>query len=172
MRQGRKKSSMGSCCVSFLSERLPWPARSVSGFPPNLVYCPPVPLPLPPEPSLSPLGYTSGARVGELFNLTWADIEFEQGRMLIHNREGSSTMPPFVVKDKEARYVQLPTETLNLLSTYQQEAPEGVPYILPTKERYDLILEKWHRCQKRGKQWESRSMMNNVCACQAWMGPP
>ena len=97
------------------------------------------------------LAYTSSARVGELFNLTWADIEFEQGRVIFNNREGSKTMAPFVVKDKEARYVQLPTETLNLLSQYQHEAPEGIPYILPTKERYDLILKKWHKCRQQGK---------------------
>jgi len=91
------------------------------------------------------LVYTSGARFGELFNLTWADIDFERGRMVIENREGSDIMPPFSVKDKDERFVQLPTEALDLLAQYQQEAPEGVPYILLTKERYERVLKKWHK---------------------------
>jgi len=57
------------------------------------------------------LAYTSGARVGELFNLTWADIDFEHGRLVIQNREGSDKMPPFMIKDKDTRWVRLPTRS-------------------------------------------------------------
>lgn len=108
------------------------------------------------------LVFTSGARFGELFNLTWADIDFERGRMIIENREGSDFMPPFSVKDKEERFVQLPTETLDLLTQYQQEAPEGVPYILLTKERYERVLKRWHMYRKQGRSWRNRYMVNNV----------
>ena len=34
------------------------------------------------------LAYTSAGRFGELFNLTWADIDFDRGRMIIENRAG------------------------------------------------------------------------------------
>ena len=44
------------------------------------------------------LAYTSGARSGELFNLTWADIDFEKGRLYIQDREGTDTMSPFFIK--------------------------------------------------------------------------
>ena len=108
------------------------------------------------------LVYTSGARFGELFNLTWADIDFERGRMVIENREGSDIMPPFSVKDKDERFVQLPTETMDLLAQYQQEAPEGVPYILLTKERYERVLKKWHKYRKKERSWRNRYMVNNV----------
>jgi integrase len=108
------------------------------------------------------LVFTSGARFGELFNLTWADIDFERGRMIIQNREGSDIMPPFSIKDKDERFVQLPTETLDLLTQYQQEAPEGVPYILLTKERYERVLKKWHDYRKQGRSWRNRYMVNNV----------
>ena len=106
--------------------------------------------------------FTSGARFGELFNLTWADIDFDHGRMMIENREGSDFMPPFTVKDKEERFVQLPTETLDFLTQYQQEAPEGVPYILLTKERYERVLKRWHECRKQRRAWRNRYMANNV----------
>jgi integrase len=108
------------------------------------------------------LVFTSGARFGELFNLTWADIDFERGRMIIQNREGSDIMPPFSIKDKDERFVQLPTETLDFLTQYQQEALEGVPYILLTKERYERVLKKWHKYCKEGRSWRNRYMVNNV----------
>ena len=108
------------------------------------------------------LAYTSGGRFGELFNLTWADIDFERGRMIIENREGNDKMPPFRVKDKEARWVQLPSQTIDLLTKYQQEAPEGVPYILLTPARYERVLQRWHKYRKQGKEWQNRFMVNNV----------
>jgi len=108
------------------------------------------------------LAFTSGARFGELFNLTWADIDFERGRMVIENREGSDTMPPFSVKDKDERFVQLPTETIDVLSKYQQEAPESVPYILLTKERYERVLKRWHKYREKGQPWRNRYMVNNL----------
>ncbi|MCP4260677.1 MAG: site-specific integrase [Planctomycetes bacterium] len=108
------------------------------------------------------MAYTSGARSGELFSLTWADIDFERGRLNIQNREGTDRMPSFSIKDKDARFVQLPTETLDLLAQYQQEAPEGVPYILLTAERYKRVLQRWHKYRKQGKPWKNRYMVNNV----------
>ena len=108
------------------------------------------------------LAYTSGARFGELFNLTWADIDFERGRLHIENRDGSDRMPPFQIKDHEARFVQLPSHTINLLAQYQSVAPEGVPYVLLTKERYEHVLDKWCKYRKAGKEWQSRNMVNNV----------
>jgi integrase len=108
------------------------------------------------------LAYTSGARFGELFNLTWADIDFERGRMNIQNREGTDKMPSFLIKDTEARFVQLPTETIDLLALYQQETPESVPYILLTAQRYKRVVEKWHRFRKASKPWKNRYMVNNV----------
>ena len=106
--------------------------------------------------------FTSGARFGELFNLTWADIDFKQGRMVIENREGGNTMPPFTVKDKDERFVQLPTETIDLLSQYQQVAPEGVPYILLTKERYGRVSKRWHKYRQSERALRNRYMVNNV----------
>jgi len=44
------------------------------------------------------LAYTSGARMGELFSMAWSDIDFENSRLIIANREGTGDMPPFQVK--------------------------------------------------------------------------
>jgi integrase len=108
------------------------------------------------------LAYTSGARMAELFSLTWNDIDFEKGRMIIANREGSVDMPPFDVKDHEARRIPLPKHTIDLLTQWQTATAEGVPYILLTSARYRRVKAKWRRLRKAGKPWRNRYMVNNV----------
>jgi integrase len=108
------------------------------------------------------LAYTSGARVGELFSLTWSDIDFENSRLVIANRDGTIDMPPFYVKDHEARRIPLPKHTIDLLTEWQAKAPEGVPYILLTKERYERVKAKWQRLRKQRQPWKNRYMVNNV----------
>jgi len=108
------------------------------------------------------LAYTSGARSGELLSLTWNDIDFENGRLIIDNRKGTNDMPPFHVKDHEARRIPLPDHTVDLLTELQAEAPEGVPYVLLTRKRYEKVRAKWQKLQTEGKQWRNRYMVNNV----------
>jgi len=108
------------------------------------------------------LAYTSGARLHELFSLTWNDIDFENGRLIIANREGTADMPPFHVKDHESRRIPLPEHTIKLLTEWQARIPEGVPYILLTKERYACVKAKWQQLHKNGKPWRNRYMVNNV----------
>ena len=60
------------------------------------------------------LVYTSGARFGELFNLTWADIDFEQGHIYIRNREGSDCMPPFWLRITRSDSFSFPTTQWSL----------------------------------------------------------
>ncbi len=108
------------------------------------------------------LAYTSGARLSELFSLTWNDIDFERGLVLISNREKTPDLPPFDVKDHEARQIPVPLHTIDLLTRLQTEAPEGVPYILLDEKRYERIRAKWQELQETGKPWRNRYMINNV----------
>lgn len=108
------------------------------------------------------LAYTSGARFSELFSLSWNDIDFEKCRVIVSNRQGSTAMPPFRVKDHESRQIPLPTHTIDLLTQWQAKAPEGVPYILLTKDRYERIRAKWQQLAKERKPWRNRYMVNNV----------
>ncbi len=106
--------------------------------------------------------YTTGARLSEAFSLTWSDVDFENGRVMIANREGTATLPPFNIKDYEARRIPLPKHTIDLLTEWQAQAPEGVPYILLTKDRFELVKAKWQELRKAGKSWRNRYMINNV----------
>ena len=77
------------------------------------------------------------------YSLTWNDVDFENGRLIISDRESTTTMPPFHIKDHEARRVPLPAHTIDLLTQFHAKAPEGVPYILLSEERYKRVKSKW-----------------------------
>jgi len=108
------------------------------------------------------LAYTSGAREGELFSLTWGDIDFERALLKIDNRKGTPHAPPFLIKDSEPRNVPLPADTLKILTEWQAEAPEGVPFILLTADRYARVLKRWKRLGMVDDRWENRFMVNNT----------
>jgi len=121
------------------------------------------------------LAYTTGARFGQLFNLTWADLDFERCQVTIQDRPGTDDMPPFRVKDYEARTILLPKQALEALLVWQAQAPEGVPYVLLTAARWQRVREHWQLCRE-GKpwrlnrqsgelkwvEWDNRHMVNNV----------
>ena len=108
------------------------------------------------------LFYTAGLRLSEAFSLMWSDVDFEGGYLIITDRKGTATLPPFHVKDYEARRIPLPKHTIDLLTAWQTEAPEGVPYILLTKDRSDRVKAKWQKLQEQKKPWLNDYMINNV----------
>jgi len=82
--------------------------------------------------------YTAGLRMSEAFSLMWSNVDFESGKLIVVNREATATLPPFHIKDHEARRIPLPRHTIDLLTKWQAKAHEGVPYILLTKERFEI----------------------------------
>lgn len=108
------------------------------------------------------LFYTAGLRMHEAFNLTWDCLDFQKNILLVTNREATADTPPFHIKDHEARRIPLPPHTIDLLTQWQTEAPEGVPFILLTKERYKRVRKKWQAIRKAGLPWKNRHVINNV----------
>lgn len=106
--------------------------------------------------------YTAGLRLSEAFSLTWSDVNFESTKLIIANREATATLPPFHVKDHETRQIPLPKHTVDLLTQYQTQAPEGVPYILLTEKRFAIVKAKWDQLKIKKKPWLNRYMINNV----------
>ena len=108
------------------------------------------------------LFYTAGLRLHEAFALTWDWIDFENCVVVINNREGTEIVPEFNIKDHEKRRIPLPSHTIDLLTQWQTEAPEGVPFVLLTAERYERVKAKWLMIRKRGLPWRNRYLVNNV----------
>ncbi len=108
------------------------------------------------------LFYTAGLRLHEAYNLTWDCIDFENGIIKVVNRDGTKDIPPFHIKDHEARRIPVPEHTLDLLTKWQTEAPEGVPFVLLTAERFNLVRSKWQKLKATGDPWKSRYVICNV----------
>lgn len=108
------------------------------------------------------LFYTAGLRMHEAFALTWDCFDFQKNIVLVTNREATADIPPFHIKDHESRRIPLPTHTIDLLTQWQTEAPEGVPFVLLTKERYERVKEKWQAVRKKGLPWKNRYLVNNI----------
>lgn len=107
---------------------------------------------------------TTGARLNTVVSRTWADIDFEHREMIICNREGSDALPPFTMKirSKKLQKVPLSNYVLELLAELHGEASEAVPYIFLTRDRYERILRKWHKCRAEGTPWKTRWLANNI----------
>jgi integrase len=97
-----------------------------------------------------------------MFSLTWNNIDFETGDVIVENRPATKKMPPFFVKDHEARVIPLPKHTLDILAELQTAAEEGVPFILLNRKRYETVLSKWQTFQHQGRPWKNTDM---VCNC-------
>jgi len=108
------------------------------------------------------LFYTAGLRMHEAFNLTWDCFIFHKNILLVMNREAQDDVPPFSIKDHEARRIPLPKQTIELLNQWQAEAPEDVPFVLITKERYQMVKTKWWEIREKGLPWRNRYLVNNI----------
>ena len=106
--------------------------------------------------------YTAGLRSGEALALRWNDVDFEKNQVIIDNRQGTDTLPPFSVKTYAKRRVPLPQQTVNLLLELHENAPEGVPYVFMTADRFQRVKAKWQQCQKQRQQWQNSFMANNL----------
>jgi len=124
--------------------------------------------------ALYALAYTAGLRLGEAISLTWNDIDFDIGEVLIENRQPTSNLPPFRIKDCEARRIPLPKHTLNILTELHAEASEGVPFVLLDEQRHQTVISKWKRFQQQGREWQNSDMENNTLSnfkrCVKWAG--
>jgi len=112
--------------------------------------------------ALYSLGYTAGLRFGEMVSLTWDSIDWEKGEVVIENRAATETMPPFNIKDYEARRIPLPKHTLNILRDLQTKARFKCPFILLGEQRYRTVLKNWRRYQKEGRAWQNQDMLLNA----------
>ena len=106
--------------------------------------------------------YTTGLRMHEAYNLTWDCLDFQKNLLSVMNRDAMAEIPPFSIKDHEERDIPLPTHTIDLLTQWQAEASEGVPFVLLTAERYERVKAKWRKIQESGLPWKNRYVVNNV----------
>jgi integrase/recombinase XerC/integrase/recombinase XerD len=102
--------------------------------------------------------YTTGLRLDEARHLTWADIDFDQSIVRVSGKRNPKSMVPWEPRDNEIRHIPLCREMMDLLTRWQGKAPERIPYVFLTAERYARVIDE----VKKGKWSEERDLINNV----------
>ena len=102
--------------------------------------------------------YTTGLRLNEARHLTWKEVDFETGMVCVSAKRGSAETVPWEPKDHEIRQIPLGDQMIDLLTQLQVEAPENVPYVFLTRNRYAAVMgqlkeSRWH---------EGKNLTNNV----------
>jgi integrase len=99
------------------------------------------------------LAMSTGMRKGELLNLTWRDIDFEQQTVTVKAKPEAASTWRWDIKDNEERTLPLIENVVSLLAEHQARQPEGCPYVFVPADRYEDIQQ----LRKQGK-W------NTVCS--------
>lgn len=106
------------------------------------------------------LAYCCGLRFGELFSLTWTDVDFEARELTVQDHPSTTTRPPFAVKDFEARTIPIAKHCLKLLvdlRTYNS-ATDQTPYVLLDESQYKTVIAKWKRDQRNNRAWRNQDL--------------
>lgn len=110
------------------------------------------------------LAYTAGLRLGEFLNLMWEDINFKTGKVKVRNRHANEKLPPFYIKDCEARTIRLPKHTLDILIDLKayNEVTDQTPFVLLDDRQYKTAISKWQKFRQIGREWRNQDMQNNT----------
>ena len=108
--------------------------------------------------ALLSVAYTTGARIGEILNLTWADLDFETNQIRIARKQDNEGLPTWKPKDHEGRVLPTPSEVMQLLADLQASLTEGCPYVFITPKRWEDI----RRLQTNGTWKEKQFLINNL----------
>ncbi len=108
--------------------------------------------------ALLSVAYTTGARLGEMLNLTWADVDFGENRIRVVSKAASGRLTEWEPKDHEGRLLPVPPEAMDLLIRLQAESSEGCPYVFMPAWRWEYI-----RRSRQAGQWpDGRALLNNL----------
>ncbi len=90
----------------------------------------------------------TGMRRGELLNLCWGDIDFDDHAIDITAKDNTDETWEWLIKDTDERTVPLNQITIQLLIDLHSKRSVGYPYVFIPPQRYDYI----QKCRKKG-QW-------------------
>ena len=88
------------------------------------------------------LDLSTALRRGELLNLTWGDIDFEEQTVKVSPKADTPETWEWRIKDTDKRILPLTEELIQLLADYQGRQPEGYPYVFVPPARYDWIQKR------------------------------
>jgi integrase len=110
--------------------------------------------------------YGCGLREGEALNILIHSqcLDFENNMIRLYNRPATPDIPPFMLKDKEARTITMPKPVADLLKQLYQEHDPDCPFLFMTTERWKIVKPKWEKMRKEGnsKKWQNHHLANDL----------
>lgn len=110
--------------------------------------------------------YGCGLRSGEALNILidGMNLDFQNNQINLFNRPGSKDLPPFKLKDYEARTVKMPNWVASLLLELYEQIDHGCPFLFLTRKRFDLVKANWTKVRNAGlaREWKNRQFQNNT----------
>lgn len=109
--------------------------------------------------------YGCGLRSGEALNLlsVGRNIDFDSSQIHLFSRPANKEIPPFTLKDKEARSISMPNWVKVLLVDLYKELDPNCPFLFLSPDRWQVVQGKWTllREQGKGREWQNFMLMNN-----------
>lgn len=103
------------------------------------------------------MAWITAMRKGELLNLTWRDIDFENRLVHVTAKADTESTWRWDIKDHDERTLPLTDELIDILTELQVGSVEGCPYVFIPYARYRDVLN--HRSE--GK-WDSVKTRENL----------
>jgi integrase len=120
--------------------------------------------------ALLSLAYTSAARLNEILNLTWADLDFEQNRIRIARKDADTVLGSWEPKDHEGRLLPVPQSLMQTLADLQVEAAEGCPYVFVPAWRWKHIRSTREAGTWREAQLLVNNLIRRLATLRKWAG--
>ena len=104
---------------------------------------------------------STGMRRGELLNLVWSDIDFEDQTITVSSKDDTKHTWKWLIKDSDHRVLPLTSEITQLLIEHQESQAEGYPYVFVPSKRYDYVQETLRPSGKWSLSNSRTSLVNN-----------
>jgi integrase/recombinase XerC len=103
------------------------------------------------------MAWITAMRKGELLNLTWRDIDFENRLVHVTAKADTESTWHWDIKDHDERILPLTDELIDILTELQVGSVEGCPYVFVPYARYRDVLN--NRSEGR---WDSVKTRENL----------
>jgi len=102
----------------------------------------------------------TGMRRGELLNLCWSDIDFDEYVIDIMGKDDTKETWEWLIKDHEERTVPISEDVTKHLIALQEKAPPNYPYVFVPQSRYEFIQTEL-RAKRKWSYSDSRLNVYN-----------